>query len=104
VNSCQQVSSPWWVNAVVVATWLGALVFVCSYAWSTRGAWRDSGVGRNVMGLMAAITVVSALAVAAIIFGTDWPHRDVIRFAAWASIGFFVWGRVFILLRMRRRP
>ena len=83
---CQTPGSPWWVNAAVVATFLGALVFVALYAWRTRGAWRGSSVGRNVMALMAVILIVSALAVSAIIWGTDWPYRNLIRMAAWGAV------------------
>lgn len=92
-----------WVNAAIVATFIGALVFVASYAWRTRGAWRDSAVGRNVMALMSVIVVVSALAVAAIIWGTEWPHRNVVRFVAWSLVAVCVWWRVFILWRIQHR-
>ncbi len=104
MNSCQTpvLSSPW-VNAAVIAAALGAFVFVASYAWRTRGAWRESAVGRNVMSLMFVIMVVSSLAVAAIIFGTNWPHRDAIRFVAWASIAACIWWRILILYRVQRR-
>jgi predicted TIM-barrel fold metal-dependent hydrolase len=92
-----------WANAAVIATFAGALVFVASYAWRTRGAWRDSAVGRNVMALMAVILVVSALAVAAIIWGTNWPHRDAVRFVAWSLVAACIWWRVVILWRVQRR-
>jgi hypothetical protein len=92
-----------WVNAAIVATFAGALVFVASYAWRTRGAWRDSAVGRNVMALMAVIVVVSAMAVAAIIWGTEWPHRNVVRFVAWSLVAVCVWWRVVILWRIQHR-
>lgn len=99
--TCQAVSSSPWTDAAVIFTTLGALVFVCSYAWMTRGAWRDSAVGMNVMAFMAAILIVSALAVAAIIFGSDWPHRNLIRTVAWGVIGVCIWWRVFILFRIQ---
>ncbi|MFI5898556.1 hypothetical protein ACIA5D_51735, partial [Actinoplanes sp. NPDC051513] len=83
MTSCQTVSASPWVNAAIIATAAGALVFVTGYAWRTRGAWRDSPVGRNVMALMTVILVVSALAVTSIVWGTEWPHRNVIRFVAW---------------------
>lgn len=98
-----QNSGSFWVNAAIVATFAGALVFVASYAWRTRGAWRDSAVGRNVMALMSVIVVVSALAVAAIIWGTDWPHRNAVRFVAWSLVAVCVWWRVVILWRIQHR-
>ena len=91
------------VNAAVIATAVGALAFVVSYAWLTRGAWRATAVGRNVMALMAVILIVSALAVAGIMWGRDWPHRDLIRFVAWSAVAVVVWWRVVILYRVHRR-
>jgi predicted TIM-barrel fold metal-dependent hydrolase len=102
MNTCQTVSSPW-TNAAVIVTALGALVFVVSYAWRSQGAWRHSNVGLNVMALMAVILVVSALAVAAIVWGTDWPYRDLVRFVAWSLIAACVWWRVVILYRVQHR-
>jgi predicted TIM-barrel fold metal-dependent hydrolase len=99
--TCQTVSSSPWSNAAVILTAAGALVFVLAYAVTTRGAWRRSMVGVNVMTLMAAITIVSALAVAGIVWGSNWPHRDVIRTAAWGSIGACIWWRVLILFRVQ---
>lgn len=95
-------SSPW-VNAAIIVTFAGALLFVVSYAWRTRGAWWSSAVGRNVMALMSAILLVSGLAVAGVIWGTDWPHRNVIRFLAWSLIAVCVWWRVVILFRIQHR-
>lgn len=101
MNACQVVSSPW-ANAAVVATFLGALTFVVLYAWSTRGAWWSSTLGRNVMTLMGALLVVASLAVAALIWGTNWPYRDAIRTAAWTVIAVPIWWRVAILIRVQR--
>lgn len=97
--TCQAVSSSPWADAAVIATALGALVFVVSYAWSTRGAWRDSAIGQNVMALTSVILLVSCLAVAAVIWGTDWPARNLIRTLAWGSIAACIWWRVFLLYR-----
>jgi predicted TIM-barrel fold metal-dependent hydrolase len=98
-----QPSGSIWVNAAIIATFAGALVFVASYAWRTRGAWWGTAVGRNVMALMSVILIVSALAVASIIWGTDWPHRNVIRFVAWSLVAVCVWWRVVILWRIQHR-
>jgi hypothetical protein len=97
------VSSSWLTNAIIVATALGAFTFCVAYAWRTRGAWRGSTVGINVMAFMAAILAVSCLAVAGIIWGTNWPHREVIRGAAWGLIAVCIWWRVAILLRVQHR-
>jgi hypothetical protein len=104
MTACQSVSSSGWADAAVILTALGALVFVASYAWTTRGAWRDSIMGWHVMTFMVAILAVSALAVVAIIWGTDWPHRNTIRTAAWGVIAACIWWRVILLYRVQHRP
>jgi predicted TIM-barrel fold metal-dependent hydrolase len=103
VNSCQAATGSPWVNAAVIATALGALVFCVAYAWRTRGAWHKTPVGRNVMALMSVILIVSALGVTTIVWGFDWPHRDVVRFVAWALVAACVWWRVVILYRVQHR-
>lgn len=103
--TCQTVSSSPWANAAIVATALGALVFVTLYAWITRGGWRTSIMGKHVMTFMIVILLVSALAVAAIIWGTDWPYRELIRGTAWSLIAGCIWWQVFILIRVQHnRP
>lgn len=92
-----------WSDAAVIATFLGAFVFVVAYAWTTRGGWRSNVVGVNVMILMASMTLVSALAVIGVFYGTAWPHREVIRTAAWGLIGVCVWWRVVILFLVQKR-
>lgn len=103
MTSCQPVSTSLWTDAAIIITALGALVFVVSYAWKTRGAWRDSPVGLNVMAFMSSVLVVSTLAVAGVIWGTDWPYRNVIRTAAWGLIAACIWWRVVILFRIQHR-
>lgn len=103
MTSCSPAPGSPWANAAVIATALGALVFVASYAWRTRGAWRRSAVGRNVMALMVVIVIVSGLAVAGIVWGRNWPHRDLIRIVAWGAVAACVWWRVVILYRVQRR-
>jgi len=101
-NTCQ-VTTNLWVVTAVIATALGALVFVISYAWLTRNAWRRSAVGQNVMALTAVILVVSLLAVSAIMFGIDWPARNAIRAGAWWAVAVIVWWRVVLLFRAQPR-
>lgn len=101
MNTCQTVSSSPWTDAAIIATALGALVFVISYAWVTRGGWKDSTMGRHVMTFMAAILIVCTLAVIGVVWGTDWPNRNIIRTAAWALIGACIWWRVALLYRVQ---
>lgn len=103
MSSCQTVSSSWWTNAAIIATFAGALVFVVSYAWSTRGGWRRTVMGKHVMTFMSAILAVSMLAVAGVVWGTDWPYRDAIRTAAWGSIAAVIWHRVWLLYRVQHQ-
>lgn len=83
-------------DAAVIATFLGALTFVVLYLGRS---WRRTAVGVNVLVLMSVITVVSALAVATIFFGRDWPFRDLIRALAWGAVAATIWWRVVLLLR-----
>lgn len=99
--SCQPVSSSPWADGAVILTALAALAFVVMYAVTTRGAWRSTPLGRNVMTFMSAILVVASLAVASIFFGTDWPLRNLIRTLAWGSIAACIWWRVLILYRVQ---
>jgi hypothetical protein len=103
MTSCQPVSTSLWTDAAIMLTALGALVFVVSYAWTTRGAWRHSVMGKHVMTFMSAILAVSILAVIGVVWGTDWPHRNAIRTAAWGLIGACIWWRVFLLYRVQHR-
>lgn len=89
-------------NLAILATFAGALVFVASYAWLTRGAWRRTPVGVNVMTLMAVITIVSSLAVIGIFAGRDWPGRDLIRGLAWSAVAACIWWRVALLRRAQK--
>lgn len=100
MNSCQAASSSPWSNAAVILTALGALVFVIVYAVTTR--WWSSAMGKHVMTFMAAILVVTMLAVISIFFGVNWPHRAAIRTGAWGSIAACLWWRVIILFQAQR--
>lgn len=100
-TTCQAVSSSPWANAAVIATALGALAFVILYGWSARGVWRTSRIGRNVMALMVVILAVSCLAVASIVWGTDWPYRNQIRAVSWSAVAGCIWWRVVLLYRVQ---
>ena len=101
MNSCQTPPLTPWTSAAVIFTALAALTFVVSYAWTTRGAWRDTMIGLNVMAFMSFILLVSLLGVTAIIWGTNWPYRDAIRTVVWGVIGSIIWWRVVILYRVQ---
>lgn len=91
-----------YTNFAILATFSGALTFVASYAWLTRGEWRASIMGRHVMTFMAVITIVSSLAVLAIFLGREWPGRNIIRGLAWSAVAACVWWRVALLYRVQR--
>lgn len=101
MNPCvpPPVSSSPWSNLAVIATFLGALVFVVAYAWSTRGRWRATIMGKHIMIFMVVILTVTTLAVLSIFFGTAWPHRDLIRTVAWGAVATVIWWRVVLLFR-----
>lgn len=104
MNGCQPPPTDPWTAAAIILTALGAVVFVISYAWTTRGNWRRNPLGWNVMLFMLAIAIVSSLAVAGVLWGTDWPHREIIRPVAWAMIGACIWQRVILLYRVQHQP
>ncbi len=87
----------------IVATALGTLAFVLSYAWLTRGNWKHSMMGIHVMTFMIVILVVTSLAVAAAFFGSDWPYRDWIRVGAWSLVASVIWWRVVLLFLAQHR-
>lgn len=103
MTSCQVVSSSIWADAAIIATLLGALVFVVAYSWRTRGAWKDSAVGMNVMAFMVSVLIVATLATIGVFWGTDWPNRNVVRTLAWGLIAACIWWRVAILFRVQHR-
>ena len=101
MSTCEPApGAPWWVNTAVIVAAAGALVFVAAYGRFVP--WRSTIVGRHVMTFMAVILTVSSLAVASIIFGTDWPYRNLIRFLCWASVACVIWSQVVLLIRSQQ--
>ncbi len=86
-------------DAMVWATFAGAVLFVAVYL---RRNWRSSAVGRNVMIFMVVIALVSGLAVSSLVFGREWPLRDLIRAIAWGMVAGVIWWRNALLLRTPR--
>jgi hypothetical protein len=86
-------------DGMVYATFVGAVLFVAVYL---RRNWRSSAVGRNVMIFMVVIALVSGLAVSTLIFGREWPLRDLIRAVAWGMVAGVIWWRNALLLRTPR--
>lgn len=78
---------------LVVVTFLGALTFIGVYL---RRHWRTP-VGVNLMALAVVMVIETGLAIAALIFGTNWPFRDEIRAGAWALVAYVLWWRVGLL-------
>lgn len=80
-------------GVLVIATFLGALTFVAVYL---RRHWRTP-VGYNLMALAVVLLIETALGIAAIIWGVNWPARDQIRIGAWALVAWVIWWRVGLL-------
>lgn len=76
-------------KALIVGSWLGALLFVVRYA---RVRWRATPAGVNVMAFMAVIALVLSLAVLAI-WWPDMPGRPWLRLVSWAGIAAVIWHR-----------
>lgn len=87
-------------NLMVWATFAGALVFVAVYLGRN---WKTTAVGRNVMVFMFVIMIVSGLAVSSLVFGRDWPYRDLIRALAWGMVAAVIWWRNLLLIGTPRR-
>lgn len=85
-------------SAMVIATFLGAVVFVLVYL---RRNWHSSAVGLNLMAFGVVIAIESGLAVSTLIWGTQWANRDIIRVASWALISATMWWRVVLLFTTR---
>lgn len=85
-------------SAMVIATFLGALVFVLVYL---RRNWHSSAVGLNLMAFGVVIAIESGLAASTLIFGTEWANRDIIRVISWALISATMWWRVVLLFTTR---
>lgn len=86
-------------DAMIYATFAGAVVFVIAYA---RRHWRTSGIGINLMLLGVVVAIESGLALSVVVFGVDWPHREAVRAVAWFLVAFTLWHRVILVLRIPR--
>lgn len=86
-------------DAMVYATFVGAVVFVAAYA---RRHWTTSGIGINLMLLGVVVAIESALVISTLVFGVHWPHRDAVRAVAWLLVAAILWHRVVLVLRIPR--
>lgn len=84
-------------DMMVYATFIGAVVFVVVYA---RRHWLTSGIGINLMLLGVVVAIESGLALSVLVFGVNWPHRELVRGVAWLLIAATLWHRVYLVLRM----
>jgi hypothetical protein len=77
-------------DVLIVATFLGALVFVAGYA---RSRFQRSAWGRWLMADTVVIMLVSGLATINVFWGMAWPGRDIVRLLCWAAVTAVVWWR-----------
>lgn len=75
---------------LVIVTFVGACAFCAVYA---RRHWRTP-IGWNIMAMAVVIAIETGLAIVALLFGADWPARDLIRALAWTLIAGVLWWRV----------
>jgi hypothetical protein len=88
---------PVWVGiTLMVAAFLGCLLFVCTYALRR---WWTTEVGRNAMSFAACETAILGLAVAGL-FGRV-PGRQPLSLLLFATFTGVAWWRWFALLRAR---
>jgi hypothetical protein len=72
--------------------------FVVLYAWLTRGAWRKSATGRNVMLLMSVIVAAMAQILAVRWVGM-YPGRDEVSGALYVAVTYASVRRIVLMLR-----
>jgi hypothetical protein len=84
-------------NALIVVTCVGTLLFCVLYA--VLSPWWRYAVGRNVMALMATISLFLVLAVIHLVAPHAFDSWPWIRLVVWSQIAVIVWWRVALLVR-----
>lgn len=86
-------------GCLIGTAWLAALIFIVRFVitlWFTRSA------GLITMSFLASAFGILSLALATTLFGREWPGRDGIRLAIYASINVLMWSCVWLLVRDQR--
>lgn len=74
----------------------GTLVFIVLYWMRSRGAWRRTAIGRNVMVLMMSLALIMLLDVAHAFLG-DYPGRELLVTTLLGVLTYVIWGRVWLI-------
>lgn len=87
------------VMLILVA--IGTTIFPIYYHVSTGGDWRNSVMGRHVMGYTIAAALVADAGVVRV-FLPELPGQDILRMVAIGLAALFVWQRNFIAVKAQR--
>lgn len=85
-------------QAALAAAALGFVAFVALYQGMTRGRWRRTPYGQNVMALMAVGALLLTIGVVREFVDFLDPYLEYIRFGSYALIAVVVWWRVALLV------
>lgn len=86
-------------DLALLASAAGCVVFVVLYGVMTKGAWRRSALGQNVMAFMAVCACLLTLALARAFFPLLEDHLPELRLISFSLVAGVVWWRVVILVR-----
>lgn len=88
------------VTGVLIGTaWVAALIFIARFAFTL---WFRRTAGLITMSFLASAFGILSLALATTLFGREWPGRDGVRLAVYASINVLLWSCAWLLLRDQR--
>lgn len=94
-----------WVNLVWLiefgASLAACVVFMVLYHVRSRGLWRRSPLGRNIMGLVAAMFAIMGISIARAVFG-DYPGRRTLLMMLFGVLTWFLWDKVLRLEQIFR--
>ena len=79
---------------------LGSATFVLRYAWSK---WWKTAEGRAVMGLHAVLAYFGLLTTLRLIYGADYPGRNVLAILGVTGFVVAVWSTTLLMFKAQRR-
>lgn len=92
------------LELVSIVTLLSCLVasggFVVLYG--RRSRWRATSVGKSIMLLTGSLLILCLLGVATMIFGPDYPGRDLLRVIGTVLINIALWRQLYVLSRAQK--
>jgi hypothetical protein len=90
----------WIIRVGIGVSFVGAVVFVVSYAAFFN--WRKRAAGRSLLFAFTALVALSALGFVNGLLGNDYPGREPLRALIWWTVAFGIERMVWVLWRRRR--